>query len=328
GNKIEVDSDVSLEGSTVLYHVFNKYTEAHCSFISKTGESRYLLEVSLVKIALDERRHPRATVEEGQVVINNIRAARNTINASLFNIPTSVKVHFGQYEQKLAGMADEVHVKVFDTSDDKLELVRKSQKILYLPDTQDIASYIPEDLDTFVDYRAALGTDIGQVMDAYRKARIKSELIVPVIYLGHDGKPIPLGYIQLISKSEPIGMDKIMELKAISFELVDRIRDSNTMLINKRQPVINVSFEGLQILIQDEELQRFLIHQKGMSFDIVFKLQQPITVFTEIIYTGQLENGSLLIGVHIMGRSSRAGEMERYKEMVETMLTPGASTSR
>ena len=144
-------------------------------------------------------------------------------------------------------------------------------------------------------------------------------MIVPVIYVGHDGLSIPLGYIQLVSKSEPIGMDKAMELKALTFEMVDRIRDSNTMMINKRQEITNLSKGGLQIRIVDEELKTFLIHQKGFSFDVIFKLQQPITVFTEIIYTGFNQETDLMIGVRIVGWSSRKGEVERYTEAISSL---------
>ncbi|MCB1199907.1 MAG: DUF1577 domain-containing protein [Leptospiraceae bacterium] len=310
---------IDLDESVTLYRVFKKYMDAVCIIEDRLPENRYKIHISQLRIAESERKNDRVIAPAGSVVVNNIRAARNVIKASLFNVPTSVKVHLSEYEKRLQGMADEVKVSVFDKSDDKLELVRKSGKILWVENSQDLMSYMPPDLEAFIDYREYLNTEIGAVMEGYRHRKIISEMIVPVIYVGHDGLSIPLGYIQLVSKSEPIGMDKAMELKALTFEMVDRIRDSNTMMINKRQEITNLSKGGLQIRIVDEELKTFLIHQKGFSFDVIFKLQQPITVFTEIIYTGFNQETDLMIGVRIVGWSSRKGEVERYTEAISSL---------
>jgi hypothetical protein len=253
------------------------------------------------------------------VVINNIRAARNTINASLFNVPTSVKIHLEKFQQRLKDFADEVKVRIFEKGDEKTELVRKTHKILMVTDTQDLMSYVPEDTDGFVDYREHLNTEIGSVMEDYKKKKIISEMIVPIIYLGHDGESVPLGYIQLVSHEKKLGMDTALELKMLAFEMVDQMRDSNTMLINKRQSVGDISRGGLRLVFTDPELKKFLVHQKGFSFDVIFKLQQPITVFTQICYTGYTPQDDLAIGVTIKGFSSRKGESDRYHQYIDNL---------
>ncbi|MCS6983920.1 MAG: DUF1577 domain-containing protein [Leptospiraceae bacterium] len=308
-----------LSENVAFYRVFKKYMDATCYVEENLGNDRYKVRVEAFRIATNERRYPRIEANPDAVSINSIRAARNVIKASLFNVPTSVKVHFSEYERRLKNYADEVHVKVFESHDEKFELVRKTGKVFWIKNTQDINSYIPEDENAFVDYRSVLHVDIADVMNDYRKKKIVSELIVPVIYVGHDGGSVPLGYIQLISKNKEIGLETIMELKALTFEMVDRIRDSNTMMINKRQAVTNVSLGGLQIRISDPELKQFLVHQKGFSFDIVFRMQQPITVSSEIVYTGVDRNHDMIIGVKIMGWSSRKGEMERYFQLVNEL---------
>lgn len=315
-----VDCPKPLEESCTLYHVFNKYMDLNCLVDSEISQDRYKLSVVSIRIATNDRKHPRADVPPDIAVINNIRAAKNVINASLFNIPTSVKVHFGQYQQQLVNLADEVKVQVFDKTNEKLDLVKKSSKVLLVSDTQDIMSYMPEDTNGFIDFREHLNTEVGRVMEEYRQKKIISELIVPIIYVGHDGTGIPLGYIHLVSKSKKIGLETALELKALSFEMVDRIRDSNTMMINKRQAIVNASKGGLRILVTDEELKKFLIHQKGFSFDVVFKLQQPITMFTEIAYTGFNTKNDLAIGVRIKGFSSRKGEVERFYGYIDNLF--------
>jgi len=179
---------------------------------------------------------------------------------------------------------------------------------------------MPENTDLFIDYYAYLHVEINDGMREYKKEKIISEVMIPIVFIGHDGNSIPLGMIHLISKSKQIDELTILELQAKTFEMVDRIRESNTMLINKKQNINNISKSGLQLKITDDELKTFLKHQKGFSFDIVFKLQQPITVMTEIKYVGTLESEEVLIGVKILGSSSRKGEAERYTKYIDTLL--------
>ncbi|HNJ66283.1 MAG TPA: DUF1577 domain-containing protein, partial [Turneriella sp.] len=236
-NLLIVDSLRDIEGEVTLFYTFNKQLEVIGEVVDKLVNTQYKISVSRVRIATSDRKSPRHKMSSDQVVINSIRAARNTINASLFNVPTSVKIHLEKFQQRLQDFADEVKVKIFEKDDEKTELVRKTMKILMIHDTQDIMSYIPEDTEGFVDYREHLNTEIGTVMEDYRKRKIVSEMIVPIIYLGHDGGSIPLGYIQLISHEKKLGMDTALELKMLAFEMVDQMRDSNTMLISKRQSV-------------------------------------------------------------------------------------------
>jgi len=316
-NFLIIDSLRDLDGEMTIYHTFNKQLEIVGAISDKLVGSQYKFSVASVRIAANERKSPRYAMSSDLVVVNNIRAARNTINASLFNVPTSVKIHLEKFQQRLKDFADEVKVKIFEKDDEKTELVRKTMKILMLHDTQDVMSYIPEDTDGFVDYREHLNTEIGTVMEDYRKKKIVSEMIVPIIYLGHDGASIPLGYIQLISHEKKLGIDTALELKMLAFEMVDQMRDSNTMLINKRQSIADISRGGMRLVVTDPELKKFLVHQKGFSFDVIFKLQQPITVFTQICYTGYTPQDDLAIGVTIKGFSSRKGESDRYHQYID-----------
>lgn len=321
-NFLIIDSLRDLEGEMTLYHTFNKQLEIVGAISDKLPANQYKFSVANVKIAANERKSPRYAMSSDLVVVNNIRAARNTINASLFNVPTSVKIHLEKFQQRLKDFADEVKVKIFEKDDEKTELVRKTMKILMIHDTQDLLSYMPEDTDGFVDYREHLNTEIGTVMEDYRKKKILSEMIVPIIYLGHDGASIPLGYIQLISHEKKLGIDTALELKMLAFEMVDQMRDSNTMLINKRQSIADISRGGMRLVVTDPELKKFLVHQKGFSFDVIFKLQQPITVFTQICYTGYTPRNDLAIGVSIKGFSSRKGESDRYHQYIDNLAKP------
>lgn len=315
---IFVKSEYPFSDSAVFYRMFNKYMDVSCIVEEKTDDITYRLSVKQINIATDDRKHERKNVNPGNVLINNIRIAKNVINASLFNIPTSVKVHFGQNEQKLSHLADIVRVKVFDKKDDKLEVVRKTGKSLWIPNTKEVSSYFSNDEDEYINYHNVIKTDIQRVIDQYQMDGIVSEVIVPILYVGHDGQSIPLGYIQLLSKSKEFTLDTILELKALGFEIVDTIRNANTTLMNIKQEVLNVSPHGLKIQVTDEDLKEYVLHQKGFGFDIVFKMQAPITVFSEIIYTYTDLSNNLIVGLEIGGYSTRRKhEGKRLSELIE-----------
>jgi len=113
-NRILVGTKALLEEHAILYRNFNKFMEVPCILIDTDGPEQFILEVKALNIAIDNREQERVNVNPEIVTINNIRAARNLIQASLFNIPPSVKVHFSQYEKQLKHFADEVRIEVFD----------------------------------------------------------------------------------------------------------------------------------------------------------------------------------------------------------------------
>lgn len=316
--RVIVDTKAKLQNEITMYNLFKKYIEFRGTVEENSSPERYSVNIHTVNIAVDERKFARYPVDINIVNVSNFRASRNVINASLFNIPTSVKVHLKQYQQLLLKNADEVVVDVFDKSKEKLELVRKTGKILYVRDTSDENSYGSENPDVFLNYARSVDTEVIDIIRDYKSHKIVSEMIAPVIYTGHDGIPIPLGYIQLISKTKPIDINQSEELLKTGAEIVQKMRDSNTVMINQRQKIENISMEGMSIRIQHEELKKLLPEQNGITFDVIFKMTQPITVSAEVVYMGK-DMDDLLAGVKIIGFSAKSADSNRYHSMVQAL---------
>ncbi len=299
-----------------LYSVLKKYIDLDCTLLKSSSDHYHLLEVKVIRIATESRQHERFYPSVGSIAVRNIRMPRNIINTSLFKIPTSVKIHFSQYEQKLKSSADKVVIKLFDKTSEKLELVRKSSKCLYIANTQDVSSYMPENQETFINYLEHLHTDMRNVMQEYNRNKIVSELIVPIIYIDHRERSIPLGYIQLISHTNPIEMTKVMNTKALSFEIVERIRSSNMITVDSKQDVQNISLGGLQFIFKDEELKKKLMNQKELNFNVIFKLQPPINIFARVVHTILNNDDYLLFGLKIIGESTNKNNIKRYHDLI------------
>jgi hypothetical protein len=145
----------------------------------------------------------------------------------------------------------------------------------------------------------------------------KSIIICPLLYITEDERSIPFAYIQLISTSVNFTIEKVLEVKDQAFKLVDRIRDANTVLLSAHQDIVDISKGGVKLKITDENLKKYLIKARGFIFDIVFRLQAPITIYGEIKYTNYDSRGNLYIGVDFAGNSSRKDEMKRYYAMIK-----------
>lgn len=316
--RVIVDTKVQLAGEVVMYNMFNKYIEFRATVEENISPERYRVNIHTIHIATDDRKSKRHNVEMSAVSAGNFRVSRNAINASLFNIPTSVKVHLKQYQQILTPHADEVVVDVFDKSKEKLEMVRRSGKILYIKNTSEEQSFRSSDPEKFIDYAKSTDQEIPAIMRDYKSKKIVSELIVPVIYTGHDGIPIPLGYIQFLSKSGLIAEGKAGELCELGKEIVQKMRDANTLMVNERQKIENISNEGICLRITHPELRKFLPEQNGMTFDVIFKMTQPITLFTEVIYMG-IDNEDLMVGLKIVGFSTKSSDSNRFNSLVNLL---------
>ncbi|MGQ2872789.1 DUF1577 domain-containing protein, partial [Leptospira santarosai] len=121
----------------VLYRILAKYVQLECSFSKKLGPKLVELNVNKISIAKSNRAFPRYLVSDDVVHVTNISSSKTVIDASLFNIPTLVKVSFEDYKAKLKpdnlGL---VEIDVFKSDqDDKFELVKRNKKYIHIENT-------------------------------------------------------------------------------------------------------------------------------------------------------------------------------------------------
>jgi len=317
------DPNYKNEGDIIIiYGLSDKYIEVDLGIIEERGPGYYHCNVKDARRALRGRRDLRFKVAPDDVVATNFRISRHTIDVSSLNIPTSIKVVLEQFQSQNSKMSDVVRVDVFkpDDRDRLLMQLKKTGKTLWIANTAEPESYRALN-DDFIDMNQLYGDDITAVIKKYIERGYKSILAVPIIYLTESSSSVPFAYIQLISKNKNFSLDDVLVLKDHSFKLIDRIRDANTHLIPMHQRVIDISRGGAKLKITDKNLQKYILRSKGFIFDLVFKLQAPITIFGEVkvSYTDDEEN--LFVGVDFEGNSSRKDEMKRYYSILKPMET-------
>ena len=304
----------------VVYGLSDKYLELDLEVLEKRASGYLHCKVKSARRASSGRRDLRFKVAEDEVVATNFGVSKHSIDVTNYKMPTVVKVVLEQYKKNNSSMADIVKIDVFDskTSDGILKMIKKTGKTLYIEDTSNPDCYDPF-TDDFLDLKKLYGEKLSLVIKKHQEKGHKSILIVPIIYITDDEKSIPFAYIQLVSKSQNFGIDKVLEIKENTFSLVDRIRDANTVNLPVHQHIVDISRGGVKIKITDNNLKRYFLKTKGFILDIVFKLQAPITMYGEIKVTYTDENGDLFVGVDFEGNSSRKDQLKRFYAVLKPM---------
>ena len=302
-----------------IYGLSDKYLEVDLEVIEERGPGYFHCRIVSGRRAVQGRRDIRFKVNPDEVVATNFKISKHTIDLTDFKIPTSIKVVLDQFQTNNSKMSDIVNVDVF-SHDDKntiLKNLKKTGNTLFISDTSDPESYRAL-TDDFINIGELLGNELMNYVKLNVQKGYKSIIIVPVIYITEDEKSIPFGYIRLISKTVNFDLEKVLEVKEHSFKLVDRIRDANTIFLPVHQKIMDISRGGAKLKISDDNLQKSILKSKGFIFDIVFKLQAPITIYGEIKATYD-EDGDLYVGVDFEGNSSRKNEMKRFYSVIQPM---------
>ena len=106
----------------------------------------------------------------------------------------------------------------------------------------------------------------------------------------------------------------------LTFEMIDRIRESNTMLYKQKVEVLNISAEGIRIKLIDLDIKQQIQHVGGFNMDIVFKMQPPINVSVIIRNIIKDPSGNHYIGLEIDG--FRQSDKERYLDNLFALSRP------
>ncbi|MDY6933050.1 MAG: DUF1577 domain-containing protein [Spirochaetota bacterium] len=317
---IVTDPDFMPEDKNItIYGLLDRYLELNLDLEEVRGPGYFKCKIDNIKRATRVRKDIRFKVNPDDVVATNFKVSKHTIDITNFKIPTSIKVILDQFQSRNSKLSDIVKVDILEYGEIIFDEVKKTGKALFIEDTSKQESHkaLTED---FIDLYNLLGDQLETYMKKNIERGYKSLIICPVIYISETEESLPFAYIQIISKGDLFTLDRMIEIKELSFNLVDRIRDANTILLQVHQQIIDISRSGAKIKISNENLKKYLVHSKGFIFDIVFKLQAPITIYAEIRCIFHDNDNNMYIGVDFEGNSSREDEMKRFNSILEPMI--------
>ncbi len=308
--------------SIVLYKILGRYVQMEATVELAKGEGQYIVNLEKLAIAKKEREKQRFVVPPGIVWITNILVTKAKIETDMFQVPMAVKVSFEDFQHRMKekiGKTDLLTISVFkDTDNDRIKAVKKTSKILFIANANDESSFSTSLGEDFLIYDNEVDTDVEDLILTLRKQGILSEVIIPILYINEeDESSIPIGYVHWQTKGHKLDFAEVIALKTQTFEMIDRLRNSNMMTITEKFPVMDISEGGLKVKINNAELHRVLPKIPGFNFDIFFKMQSPITCYGSIKSIRPDEEGNMIVGLSIAGHSSRKGEKLRFIENVE-----------
>lgn len=314
--------------SFILSKLLARYLELHCTFLKQLSPTKIQLHVDRVLIAKKERLNPRFTItEEGLVNVTNIVSSKTIIEANMFNIPTLVRVNFEDYRKRMMIRSGEAGtMDIFKSGmERKFDVVKSSQKILFIKDATNAESYRFAD-DGFINYEDEIEEQVDKLAMAARDKKIKSELILPILYKNELEEIIPIGYYWLQTKENFITNDDLSFYQTQISEMIERIKDANLMTTVEKFPVLDLSATGLKLRVGNSSLVETLPKQKGILLELVFKLQTPFRFFGKIAWAKKEESGDLLVGVEFSGKRTYA-EKVRFEENIEIIKNSGKSAA-
>lgn len=316
-------------GSTfILSKLLARYLELHCTFVKQIAPNKIQLHVDKVLIAKKERLNPRFTIsEDGLVNVTNIVSSKTIIEANMFNIPTLVRVNFEDYRKRMMARSGEAGtMDIFKSGmERKFDVVKSTQKILFIKDATNAESY-RSDEEGFINYEDEIEDHVDKIALASKDKKIKSELILPILYTNELEEIIPIGYYWLQTKDNAITKEDLDFYKKQISEMIERIKDANLMTTVEKFPVLDLSTTGLRLKIANSNLVETLPKQKGILLELVFKLQTPFRFFGKIAWAYKDAAGDLLVGVEFSGKRTYA-EKVRFEENIEIIKNNGKSAA-
>lgn len=300
------------------YGLLDKYFELELDVVEAQGPGLFRCIIKEAKRAAEVRKELRLKVTPEQVIASGFIISKHAIDISQYKIPTSIKVLLDQFHTDHSQLCDLFKVDVFEQGNPILEAIKKTGKILFVGDLSKPEEKNPT--EEILNAKELFGEKNNEYIKKYIEKGYKSIIIAPIIYITDAGIQVPFAYAQLISKSKLFTLEDIDELKKLLAKLVNRIKDANTVMIHVNQQILNLSKSGAKIHITDENLKKYLPNVKGFTFNIIFKLQAPVTIYCEIKNLFRDDDGNMFVGVAFAGHSSRKDEMKRYSSFIDPMI--------
>lgn len=298
----------------------NYFTEIGVKVQRPFNGDIYICQPAYLRIASKKRMDQRFEINDfDEIYVNKIRISELELNVRAKSIPVAYKILFQQFQSENSGIADRVIISAFNDSDDIYDYVYKTRKTVFVPDIRKGDSFAANDrLGDFVDLKEYFKKSFEREQASLVKKDSIGWIVSPILGPSVGDKWVPLGYIELSSKTA-FDVEKLMEVKELSLRIVEKLRDMNVLERDIRQRILDVSRGGLRLEITDPRLIKNIMQRSTMTFDIILRMQAPITVQGIIRSTKETDDASLLVGLKIQGENSRENQMGRYLHFIREL---------
>ncbi|MDH4200252.1 MAG: DUF1577 domain-containing protein [Spirochaetia bacterium] len=306
-----------------VYLTYKRHMELSCTVL-KTEGSEYIVSIKEAIISNKPRAEKRLGVAEHEVFGHHFYISKNKIDFNPMSFSVSNKVLFKDAERTLSPLYPFIKIFDMDPQNDTPEkkIIKKFGKGVFITSlTIDSETEFTEELGT-MSAKEALGDNYKSFKTDLVNKGVQSWLIRPILYTNIKGEIFPIGYMLLKSSDKILGLEDYQKLEAEETKIVERIKDSNTIILNNRQIILNISPSGALLEVEDKEFQGYLLQRTDMTFDLLFKYMAGLRFYARIHHIRKKSNGNLLIGLGFHGIVYTGGiSGTKSRKMLEESLT-------
>ena len=302
--------------------ISNYYSEIEVNVIKPVQESIFLCTANFLRISPQSRREVRYPV--GGINVKRIKISQNALEIRGDTLPPECKAVMDKYTAEKSGIADYLLISPLDRKSKIHQEVARTGKTFFIADTRSMKSFDPfeDGNEDLVNLREFFGDALQAERTKMLNKNIIGRIVSPIFGPQSSDEWVPIGFIDIISKNR-IEFIKLMEVKALSFEIVEKIIDAAQIEIQEDQRVIDVSKSGLRIHVKNRELIKAMTHRPDFTFTLQVPGQAAINAVGIIKTKQPLDDGSMIIGVKIHGEKTRQEHFLRYYEFIKALQEKG-----
>ncbi|TGK02608.1 PilZ domain-containing protein [Leptospira langatensis] len=282
----------------LLQKTLKKHIELNCRTINRIANNEFTLQIESIHIAKENRKDDRIFIRNDSVFATNVVYHPKQFELNHHTSPNLMRTILETFSQDLNHPKfGEIKIGSFERGQElKFNIVRKTKKIFFIPDTSKTSSYT-ENLPQFVNYITYFGKNILSAIRRYRNESITSELILPILFDKNDKDSYPKAYLWVQSKVEPILAEDLPELYALANKVSEKIESSDSVKATNRFDILDISESGARIKISDKNIIYCLYPCETLKFDLVFKGKPPIPINGKICWRTMDRKGKLYLGL-------------------------------
>ncbi len=282
-----------------LYVTLKRHMEVKCSLI-REGEKSTEALVESIDLAAQPRSGKRVDVRNQSVYGHHFLLSNNKIDINPMSYSISSQVIFHDFEKKMA--VDFPGIKIYDLDPSSARAEKKIVKKFQKGFIWNVAGAADGlDNDDLIPLNEGLGSEYDTVLDELRADGAQSWLVRPIFYLNLSGERFPVGYFSIRSNSEILNESLYESLGEWETKIIERIMDANTVLINEKEEIWNISEHGVLMKVTNEELKEYIMQRREFTFDLLFRYQAGLRFHAMVTHVLQTTDGHLLVGVAFNG---------------------------
>lgn len=307
-----------LQGVITLYTTVNKHIECDFSIGKEIDTGAAYFHPVELRVGVSNRGFDRIPVQSSDIMVGNIQISKGEIRSGA-EVRVTNRIIFNEFQKRLEG--EFPGLTIYDPTEKEappyIQITGERPDSFVISDTALLREKPAADTDEgrFLQMLIHNGKR-DQEMKRIRDKRIRSIVCVPVLAPGRNETLACFTREDL----EPIAKDQapIARFQEEGQKLLNRIIEANTVKIQDKLEIQDLSEKGMSLVVTSEKLMPLLHGDGVMTFDLIFRRQSPIRLQGIIRHMTHFP-GKIIAGIEFDGSSLNHMQdkpMDRLKNLV------------